>query len=81
MPYKSVYVAAEQEVWENVRCGPANHARFSNDIAQAANGLEAEGYAVISVTPITRGSCTYDNLRGWGIGFGCTAGVTLLGKK
>ena len=53
--------------------------RLSEDIAKAAEQLDAEGYEVVSVVPITSGA--YRSQAGLGYGYSITSGVTLVAKK
>ncbi|MBT1444376.1 hypothetical protein KJI95_07530 [Shewanella sp. JM162201] len=63
--------------------------RLAGDIAAAVEAMNAEGYEVQSVMPVTSGHYDFADNRGsgllggggYGYGFSYTQGVTLIGRK
>lgn len=67
--------------------------QFAEDITEACNLLDAEGYEVVNITPVIRGQYQHQHKEGnlkkgtgftsYGLGFGysVTDGVIILGKR
>ena len=64
--------------------------RLSRDIAAAVEALNAEGYEVQSIMPITSGAYNFAQIHGsgsvfesggYGYGYSYTQGVTIIGKR
>ena len=67
--------------------------QFAEDITEACNLLDAEGYEVVNITPVIRGQYQHQHTEGnlkkgtgftsYGLGFGysVTDGVIILGKR
>ena len=67
--------------------------QFAEDLTEACNLLDAEGYEVVNITPVIRGQYQHQHKEGnlkkgtgftsYGLGFGysVTDGVIILGKR
>lgn len=55
--------------------------KLNNDLQLEVSQLNADGYKVLSITPITSGNDNFRNGVGYGYGYGYTDGLIILAEK